>query len=349
MAGVVLRGDEDLLTGRWIGLVMLAGVLSGCGNGDTLERFDGPTMGSRYSIQYVRHVATPGLKEVRGEVENILAEVDRQFSTYRGDSDIERFNALPADSCAVMPGPVLELIRVGEQLSSQSDGAFDLTVEPLLNLWGFGPQSRTEEVPSADALAQVRQRVGYRHLHIDGERLCKDAAVEVDFNSIAAGYAVDRIAARLKALGIDSYLAEVTGELKAVGRKPDDSAWRIALEEPRDDKRVAERVIELKGYGVSTSGDYRRYFERGGRRYSHTFDARTGAPVLHSLASVTVIHPSAMMADGLSTLLLILGPEQGWDYAQEHGIGVFFVLRGNDRFVVRTNDAFERMAGGKTQ
>jgi thiamine biosynthesis lipoprotein len=349
MAGAVLRGDEDLLTGRWIGLVMLAGVLSACGNGDTLERFDGPTMGSRYSIQYVRHVATPGPKTVQDEVERILAEVDRQLSTYRSDSDIERFNALPADSCLVMPGPVLELISVGEQLSSQSDGAFDLTVEPLLNLWGFGPQSRKEEVPSAEALTEVRRRVGHGHLRIEGDRLCKDAAVAVDFNSIAAGYAVDRIAARFQALGIDSYLAEATGELKAVGRKPDGSPWRIALEEPRDDRQVAERVIEVNGYGVSTSGDYRKYFEQGGKRYSHTFDARTGAPVLHNLASVTVIHPSAMMADGLSTLLLILGPEEAWDYAQKQGIGVFFVLRDNDRFVVRTNDAFERMVGGKTQ
>jgi len=328
---------------------MLAGVLSACGNGDTLERFDGPTMGSRYSIQYVRHIATPGPKTVQDEVEQILAEVDRQLSTYRSDSDIERFNALPADNCQVMPGPVLELIRAGEQLSSQSDGAFDLTVEPLLDLWGFGPQSREEQVPSAEALAEARQRVGHGHLRIEGDRLCKDAAVEVDFNSIAAGYAVDRIAARLQALGIDSYLAEATGELKAVGHKPDGSPWRIALEEPRDDRQVAERVIEVNGYGVSTSGDYRKYFEQGGRRYSHTFDARTGAPVLHNLASVTVIHPSAMMADGLSTLLLILGPEQAWDYAQKHRIGVFFVLRDNDRFVVRTNDVFERMIGGKNQ
>ena len=328
---------------------MLAGVLFACGNGDTLERFDGPTMGSRYSVQYVRHVATPGPKTVQDEVEKILAEVDRQLSTYRSDSDIERFNALPADSCLVMPGPVLELISVGEQLSSQSDGAFDLTVEPLLNLWGFGPQSRKEEVPSAEALTEVRRRVGYGHLRIEGDRLCKDAAVAVDFNSIAAGYAVDRIAARFQALGIDSYLAEATGELKALGRKPDGSPWRIALEEPRDDRQVAERVIEVNGYGVSTSGDYRKYFEQGGKRYSHTFDARTGAPVLHNLASVTVIHPSAMMADGLSTLLLILGPEQAWDYAQEHGIGVFLVVRDNDRFVVRTSDAFERMVGGKTQ
>ncbi|AXA54763.1 FAD:protein FMN transferase [Pseudomonas thivervalensis] len=329
--------------------MVLVGVLSGCGSDDTLERFGGPTMGSHYSIQYVRHSAGPGPKAVQAEVENILAEVDRQFSTYRSDSDVERFNALPAHSCQVMPGPVLALIRMGEQLSVQSDGSFDLTVEPLLNLWGFGPQSRGETVPSAEALALARQRVGHGHLRIEGDRLCKDAAVEVDFNSIAAGHAVDRIAARLQALGIDSYLAEATGELKAVGRKPDGSAWHIALEEPRDDRQVAERVIEVNGYGVSTSGDYRKYFEQDGQRYSHTFDARTGTPVLHNLASVTVIHPSALMADGLSTLLLILGPERGWDYAQEHGIGVFFVLRDNDRFVVRTNDAFERMTRGKTQ
>lgn len=328
---------------------MLVGVLSGCGNGDSLERFDGPTMGSRYSIQYVRHSSTPGPKAVQAEVEKILAEVDRQFSTYRSDSDIERFNALPAGRCQVMPGPVLELIHVGEQLSSQSEGSYDLTVEPLLNLWGFGPQARNEKVPSAQALAEVRQRVGYRHLRIDGDQLCKDAAVEVDFNSIAAGYAVDTIAAKLEAMGIHNYLAEATGELKAAGKKLDGSPWRVALEEPRDDQQVAERIIAVDGYGVSTSGDYRNYFEQDGRRYSHTFDARTGAPVLHTLASVTVIHPSALMADGLSTLLLILGPERGWDYAETHDIGAFFVIRADTGFVTRTTQAFERLSGGITE
>jgi thiamine biosynthesis lipoprotein len=349
MAGAVLRGDEDLLTGRWGGIVVLAGVLAGCGNGDRLERFDGPTMGSHYSIQYVRNASTPGPKAVQAEVENILAEVDRQFSTYRSDSDTERFNALPAGRCQVMPGPILELVRVGERLSSQSEGAFDLTVEPLLNLWGFGPQAREEKVPTTEALAEVRQRVGHTHLRIDGDQLCKDVAVELDFNSIAAGYAVDTIAAKLEGMGIHSYLAEVTGELKAAGKKLDGSPWRIALEEPRDDQQVAQRVIAIDGYGVSTSGDYRNYFEQGGRRYAHTFDARTGAPVLHTLASVTVIHPSALMADGLSTLLLILGPERGWDYAQTHDIGAFFVIRADTGFVTRTNQAFERLAGEKAK
>jgi thiamine biosynthesis lipoprotein len=333
---------------HWVHL-LLFGALAGCSNGDAMQSFGGQTMGSTYSIKYVRHVGIPALAEVRVEVEKILAEVDRQMSTYRSDSDIERFNRLPVDSCQKMPAPVLELVRVGEQLSEQSEGSFDLTVEPLLNLWGFGPQAREEKVPTAQALAEVRQRVGYAHLRIDGDQLCKDAAVEVDFNSIAAGYAVDTIAARLDAMGIHDYLAEVTGELKASGNKADGSPWRIALEEPRDDLQVAERIVSIDGYGLSTSGDYRHYFEQDGKRYSHTFDARTGTPVAHTLASVTVIHPSALMADGLSTLLLILGPERGWDYAERHGIGAFFVIRADTGFVTRTSHAFERINAGKTE
>ncbi len=334
----------------WPGPVLWAAalLLAGCG-GERMESISGPTMGSTYSVQYVRHADGPAASRVKSEVEGILAEVDRQMSTYRADSDIERFNELPANSCQPMPEPVLQLVRVGEQLAADSEGAFDLTVEPLLNLWGFGPQGREEKVPGAAALAQVRQRVGHGHLRIEAGQLCKDAAVEVDFNSIAAGYAVDRIADRLAQLGVDSFLAEATGELKAVGRKADGSPWRIALEEPRDDQQVAQRVIALDGYGVSTSGDYRNYFEQDGRRYSHTFDARTGRPISHKLASVTVIHPSALMADGLSTLLLILGPEAGWEYAEKHRIAAFFVMRADTGFVTRSNPAFDALSAGIKQ
>jgi len=347
MAAMVLCRDEELLTGRWAGVVVLAGALVGCGNGDTLEALGGSTMGSTWSVKYVRHAGLADPVQVRHEVEGILGEVDRQLSTYRTDSDIETFNALPANSCQTVPAAVLELIRVGERLSIESQGSYDLTIEPLLNLWGFGPQGREEKIPASAAVTEVMQRVGHQHLRIDGDRLCKDAPVEVDFNSIAAGYAVDVIAARLQAMGIDNYLAEATGELKAQGRKPDGSPWRIALEAPRDDRQVAERVIDVDGYAVSTSGDYRNYFLQDGRRYSHTFDARNGAPVLHDLASVTVIHPSALMADGLSTLLLILGPERAKDYAQAHDIAAFFVLRADTGFVIRTSQAFERLFGVK--
>lgn len=324
----------------WLAALLL---LAGCQARDSLERFAGPTMGSTYSIQYVRRAGGPTVEAVRGEVEAILAQVDRQMSTYRSDSDIARFNDLPGNRCQVMPPSVLELVRTGEALSLSSDGAYDLTVEPLMNLWGFGPQGREEKVPDAARLAQVRQRVGHAHLRIDADRLCKDAAVEVDFDSIAAGYTVDRIAARLVSMGIDSFLVEVTGELKALGRKPDGGAWRVALEEPRDDRQVAQRIVEIDGDGVSTSGDYRNYFEQDGKRYSHTFDALLGAPISHALASVTVIHPSTLMADGLSTLLLILGPERGSDYAEKHDIAAFFVIRADKAFVTRTSPAFDRL------
>lgn len=325
---------------------VLTGVLlslAGCGQGDSLERISGPTMGSSYTVQYVRTPRGPAPEQVRREVERILEGIDKRFSTYRSDSLTEAFNRLPANSCQPMPADVLELVRVGEQLARQSDGAFDLTVEPLLDLWGFGPQSRSEKVPDAQALAATRQRVGHGHLRIVGEQLCKDAPVEVDFNSIAAGHAVDLLVERLKALGIADLLVEATGELKAIGRKPDGSHWNVALELPRDDRQIAQQVLAVDGFGVSTSGDYRNYFEENGQRYSHTFDARLGKPVKHDLAAVTVFDRSTLMADGYSTLLFILGPERGWEFALQHEIAAVFVTRVADGFVSRSTPAFAQL------
>lgn len=329
---------------RPLAAAALAAALAGCESSDPLESFGGPTMGSTYTIKYVRADGVADAKTLQAGVEAILAEVDQQMSTYRDDSLIERFNRAPADTCMAMPQDVLELVRLGEGLSLQSDGAFDLTVEPLLNLWGFGPKSRGEQVPSAEAIAEVRQRIGHQHLRIDGEQLCKDTKVQVDLNSVAAGHAVDRIAAWLEQQGVASYLVEATGELKMRGRKPDGSAWRIAIEEPREDQRVAQRTLELDGYGVSTSGDYRNYFEENGRRYSHTLDPRSGAPIAHKLAAVTVLHPKAVLADGLSTLLMVLGPEDGLAWAERQGIAAFFVTRAGDGYVTHATKAFTALA-----
>ncbi|TDF84826.1 FAD:protein FMN transferase [Pseudomonas sp. H9] len=324
-------------------LVAVLASLLGCDQGASLERISGPTMGSSYTVQYVRTPQGPAPEQVKREVEAVLEGIDKHFSTYRGDSQIETFNRLPANSCQRMSADVLELVRVGEQLSQESAGAFDLTVEPLLDLWGFGPQSRLEKVPDAQALARARLRVGHGHLRIAGEQLCKDAPVAVDFNSIAAGYAVDVLVERLKALGIADLLVDVTGELKAVGRKPDGHGWKVALELPRDDRQIVQQMVVVDGFGVSTSGDYRNYFEENGQRYSHTFDARLGRPVKHNLAAVTVFDRSTLMADGYSTLLLILGPEQGWDFALQHGIAAVFVTRVADGFASRSTPAFAQV------
>ncbi|HSX71750.1 MAG TPA: FAD:protein FMN transferase [Pseudomonas sp.] len=329
---------------RSVACLLLASVLlAGCG--EKIEEFGGPTMGSHYSLKYLAGEGTPSPQALKAEVDGLLAEVDAQMSTWRADSDLSQFNRLPAGSCRAMPASVLELVRFGETLSGKSEGAFDLTLEPLLDLWGFGPKSRGEAVPSAEQIAAVQSNVGHRHLRIEGTQLCKDAAVEVDLNSVAAGYTVDRIAARLAELGVSSYLLDVTGELRAAGRKPDGSPWRIAIEAPRDDRQVAQKVLELDGVGVSTSGDYRNYFERDGRRYSHTLDPRSGAPISHRLASVTVVDSSTLRADGLSTLLMVLGPENGYAFAEREAIAAFFVTRTDRGFATRATPAFERRFG----
>ncbi len=333
-----------------VSVAALAAALTGCLFSDTVETFGGPTMGSTYSVKYVRGSGMPGVEQIQPEVERILADIDRQMSTYRSDSDIERFNEAPGDTCMAMPEPVLTLVRAGDRLSRLSEGSFDLTLEPLLNLWGFGPKARAEKVPSAEELAAVREQFGYQHLSIQGDQLCKDAPVQVDFNSIAAGYAVDRIAERLQSLGLTSYLVEATGELKAVGKKPDGSPWRIAIEAPQSGERVAQKILALDGYGVSSSGDYRNYFEENGRRYSHTLDPQTGAPISHKLAAVTVVHAETLQADGLSTLLMVLGPERGYAFAEREGIAAFFVTREGDGFVTRSTPAFDALfaAQGET-
>ncbi|WP_449434000.1 FAD:protein FMN transferase [Pseudomonas putida] len=325
-----------------IALLFSLALLAACNQGPTLERLGGPTMGSSYTIQYVRAAGGPAPAEVQAAVEVILHDIDRHYSTYRADSTVSRFNQLPANQCLVLPSDMLDLVAFGQHLAEQSAGAFDLTVEPLLDLWGFGPQARQEQVPDPNALAQARQRVGYRHLRIEGQALCKDDPVELDFNSIAAGHAVDLIAERLGAMGIANFIAEATGELKAVGHKPDGSPWRIALELPREDRQIARQVIPINGLSVSTSGDYRHFFEENGRRYSHTFDARLGRPVEHDLAAATVLDASALQADGYSTLLLILGPERGWDFAIAHDLAAVLVTRVEGGFVSRATPAFER-------
>ena len=318
---------------------LLASVLlAGCG--EKIEEFGGPTMGSHYSLKYVAGEGTPEPAALKAEVEGLLAEVDQQMSTWRADSDLSEFNRLPAGSCRAMPAPVLELVRFGERLSADSDGAFDLTLEPLLDLWGFGPQSRGQQVPDAAAIADVLQRIGLQHVRIEGEQLCKDIDLQLEFNSIAAGYAVDQVSAYLRSQGIHNYLVEITGELQARGHKPDGSSWRIGVEAPREDRQVAQQVLNIDGWSVSTSGDYRNYYEENGVRLSHTLDPRTGHPVSHALAAVTVLHESALQADGLSTLLMVLGPEQGLAYAEKEQLAALFVSRVKGEFVSQASSVF---------
>lgn len=333
-----------------VGLIVL---LTACGT-EKVQSFGGPTMGSTYRVQFVAGAKTPGSEKLQSGVQDILGNLDREISTYRSDSDVARFNAAPAGACAAMPASVFDLFDYASVLHRESP-AYDITLLPALSAWGFGPRGRVTQHPTPEQLDALRAVVGMEHVRVDtapdgGKVLCKDAASSIEFNSIAAGYAVDRIGEYLRKQGVTSFLIDVTGEIRASGRKPDGSAWRIALEAPISNARVAERIVPLESHGVSTSGSYRNYYEENGVRYSHTLDPRTLSPVTHKLASVSVIAETAFEADGLSTLLMALGPEQGYDFAVRHELAAFFVIKTDARvdetdaraFTVRSTPVFEK-------
>jgi len=325
--------------------VALATALTGCFNSvDPVSEMYGATMGSTYSIKWVPSEQSPEPEVLQEEIEAMFARFDSEASNWRHDSDLARFNAAAANTCMPMPESVLDMVRLSDHLYSDSEGSFDITVAPLLKLWGFHGGEQ-HQVPDPEHLQQVMAEVGQQHLRIDANnQLCKDVALTLDISSVGAGYMVDRVVERLATYDVTNYMVEITGELKAAGHKPGSRPWRIAIEEPRDDERVAQMILALDGEGVSTSGDYRNYYEVNGQRFSHTFDARSGHPVMHKLAAVTVLDESAAEADGLSTLLMIMGEDTGWDYAVAHEIPAFFVIRKGEAFVSKGTPQFNALA-----
>ncbi|MEH6588163.1 MAG: FAD:protein FMN transferase [Halioglobus sp.] len=275
-------------------------------------------------------------------IDTTLEAVNTSMSTYREDSEISRFNASPVgQDFQVSPG-FYQVLSAAMVVGLQSSGAYDVTVGPLVNLWGFGPSGLVEAPPSAKAIAEHMKRVGQDHLILDGENylLRKSADVYLDFSSIAKGYAVDAVARWLIAEGVRDYLVEIGGEMRVSGLSPRGDAWRIAIEQPDIGQFDIARAMSLDNAAVATSGDYRNYFEADGIRYSHSIDPRTGYPVAHELVSVTVVHPSAMMADAWATALTVLGAEDAWSVAQAQGLAVYLMQRDGEGFRSRYTQPF---------
>lgn len=324
--------------------VVLCLLLSACQD-EPVRELHGRTMGTTWSVQFV-----PGSQQDVSEVGSIVAaeldRVDSEMSTWRGDTAISRYNRADAGSWHELPEAFAEVLAAAIEVARETGGAFDPTIGPLVNLWGFGPEGRRELRPDLDALAGVAAAVGWQRLQLDAEgRLLQPGGVQLDFSAIAKGHAVDRIARRLDAAGIGSYLVEVGGELFARGRRPDGRFWRIAIESPRDAEAAPLATLELDGRAVATSGDYRNHYEHEGRRYSHLIDPRHAQPVDHALVSVAVVHKSCMWADALATALLVLGPEQGLAHAEAHGLAVLLLINEDGGSSSRSSSAFRALPG----
>jgi thiamine biosynthesis lipoprotein len=266
------------------------------------------------------------------DVQGVLDAVESSMSTYRGDSEITRVNRAPGNTRVEVSSDFYQVLSAAIAVGRQSRGAYDVTVGPLVELWGFGPTPFSGAVPSDEAIAQAMASVGQHHLRLDGENVAvsKLAPVSLDLSSIAKGFAVDRVAELLMEAGIHRFLAEVGGEMRVAGLSHRGDAWRVAIEKPDSGVRDIAAAIALTEGAVATSGDYRNFFELDGQRFSHTIDPRTGRPVVHDLVSVTVVHPSAMMADAWATALSVLGAVEGPEVAREQGLAVYFIQRNGD-------------------
>ena len=319
-------------------------LLSGCVERDLSVQLAGETMGTSWHVTVVPSAQSPDAATLQAGIAAVLEEVNDSMSTYRSDSEISRFNDFETDQWFEISSEFYYVLSTAMAIGWQSDGAYDVTVGPLVDLWGFGPAGPVAEPPADDIVTDVLERVGQDHLRLDGDgpRLMKRSPVALDFSSIAKGYAVDRIAQWLDSHGLDRYLVEVGGELRLAGMSGRGDPWHIAIERPDSGAREIEQGIRLTDIGLATSGDYRNFFVIDAQRYSHSIDPRRGYPVVHDLVSVTVVHPSAMVADAWATALVVLGYENAMAVAQEQGLAVYFIRRQGEVFEDSHTPAFGR-------
>ena len=305
-------------------LVMLAG----CSTETEFHQFAGRTMGTEYAV------TLSGGSDCNGAlsdlVEDELRSVNAQMSTWQPDSELSRFNRARAGEWVTVSEDLAGVVTLAQDLARQSDGAFDVTVGPLVDLWGFGVRER-RGIPGTKAIAAVAASVGYRFLEarpsppalrklVDGSR--------VDLSGIAKGHGVDRLAALLDAGGCTDYLIDIGGEVRVRGLSPRHVPWRVGIDLPQAGGGVESgTVLSLSEGAVATSGDYRNFRTIGGTRFSHTIDPRTGKPVAHDLASVTVLAETAALADGLATLINVLGPDDGLAFARRRGLAALVLIR----------------------
>ena len=332
------------------GLLVLF-LLSACQPAPRQAAFEhrGLVMGTTFSIKVTRLPEGVAPETLRRELDGVLLGVDAMMSTYREDSALSRFNRSRSTAWQAVPADLARVVAEALRISRWSGGAFDVTVGPLVNLWGFGPGARRSEPPPPEAIAAARARVGYQKLEarLDPPALRKrQPDLYVDLSSIAKGFAVDQVAEALQSRGIGDFMVEVGGEVRLKGQSPRGGPWRIAIERPMPKVREIEKVLALTDVAMATSGDYRNYFEAGGRRFSHTIDPRTGYPIAHRLVSVTVLRHTTMEADALATAFMVLGPEEGFARAEAENMAVLFIVKQDDGFVERPTSAFRQFIEG---
>ncbi|MCB5185246.1 FAD:protein FMN transferase [Methylobacillus gramineus] len=317
--------------------------------GGFVHSLSGQTMGTTWTVRYVAVDDVSG-DQVAEAIQAALDQVNEEMSTWLERSAISQFNQAAAGSWHHLTHGFATVLKKAIEIAALTDGTFDPTIGPLVNIWGFGPDSyhaasqRAQPPPIADILLNLA-RCGWQKLQFNqsNQTLLQTGSVYLDFSGIAKGYGVDQVVVALRTLGLAHFLVEVGGELYGSGIKPDGHPWWVALERPQQESGLDENVVALHGMAIATSGDYRRYFEHHGKRYAHTIDPHTGFPVEHAPVSVTVLHTSCMEADALATALTVMGLRRGLAYANTHGIAALFIVNESGSLSAHDSPALAEM------
>lgn len=312
-------------------LVLLLVVNTGCTPfSPQRTELHGETMGTTYNIAYFASSSietdNPDSEQVHQQIKHRLEQINQVASTYISNSELSLLNQHSSTDIFPISQDLHLLLKESIKLAHTTSGALDVTVGPLVNLWGFGPDKQPNKIPSEKQIEDARVHAGIEKLDLQIKGVKKKTpALYVDLSTIAKGFAVDEIAEVLERFGIQDYLVEIGGELRVKGQKADGQAWRVAIEKPVNQLQNVQRILQPGNNGVATSGDYRNYIERDGVRYSHIIDPETGRPISHKLVSVTVIHPSCMLADGLATGFMVLGQTKALELANKEDIAALLI------------------------
>lgn len=317
----------------------------------TATVLDGKTMGTFWRVSVIG-VDEAKAQALRAKVQAQLDADDRLLSTWKNDSALMRFN----HATDTWPWPVSEamadIVTLSLRIGAKTHGAMDITVGPLVNLWGFGPDKQPVATPDAQAIAAAKARTGLQHLHVINQSgrqfLQKDIPdLFVDLSTVGEGYAADHLARLMEQEGISRYLVSVGGALVSRGMNGEGKPWRVAIQKPTDRENAVQAIVDINGHGISTSGSYRNYYELDGKRISHVIDPQTGQPITHKLVSVTVIAPTALEADGWDTGLMVLGPEKAQQVVREQGLAVYMIVKEGEGFKTWMSPQFRTFLVGE--
>lgn len=308
-------------------------------------------MGTTYSVKIVKNdsvFSLPFYDNLKKQVDSILFVVNKQMSTYIKDSEISRFNAFDDTNWFPVSKDFVRVVKTALEVSVLSNSALDITIGPVVNLWGFGPEKNNFYIPEDQEINVLLTLTGIDKIAIiEKPPAIKKAIPEmyIDLSSIAKGFGVDKIAEYCNSLDINNYMVEIGGEVRTAGLNQNRSLWNIGIIDPKDKSSVG-RILRLQNESLATSGDYYNYFEKNGKLYSHTIDPRTGKPVGHMLSSVSVLHKSCMYADAYATAINVMGPLKGLRFANKLKLPALLIVKKDNEYeyipTLEFNEILER-------